>query len=164
MNLDDVYRINLPRKRRKRIGCGIGSGHGKTSCRGTRGATTRSGWGGKGMYEGGQTPIKLRMPRKGFVNGRFKATFSVVNVDRLNVFADGETVDRKALIAKGLLSAQDHRVKVLGHGTLERKLRVVADHFSEAAKAQISGRGGEAKLIKGKPSSHARRKGKPSGG
>ncbi len=142
MNLDDVYRIALPRKKKKRIGRGTAS-KGKTSGRGHKGAKSRSGWGGLGFYEGGQMPLFRRLPRKGFTNARYKTVYAVVNLHQLNRFEDGQTVDRAALEAQGLINGQDELIKILGTGDLEKKLIVVADKFSKSARVKIEAKGGE---------------------
>ena len=149
MNLDDVYRIPLPRKKKKRIGRGTGS-TGKTSGRGHKGASSRSGWGGLTFYEGGQMPLFRRLPRRGFTNARFKTVYQVVNIHQLNRFEDGQTVDREALVEAGLINAQDGEIKILASGELEKKLVVEAQKFSQTAKEKIEAKGGEAKTVETK--------------
>lgn len=147
MNLDDIYRVPLPRKKRKRIGRGPGSGQGKTAGKGHKGASSRSGWGGLQFYEGGQMPLFRRIPRRGFTNGRFRVGYSVVNLHKLEkLFESGDKVDRDALIAKGLITAQDEAIKILADGDLTKKLTVIADKFSAKAEEKIKAAGGECKV------------------
>lgn len=143
-----IHKITAPpRKRRKRVGRGPGSGHGKTSTRGHKGQKARSG-GAKGPgFEGGQMPLYRRIPRRGFNNERFRRYFAVVNVEQLNVFADGAEVTPADLVERRLVRALRDGVKVLGDGELERRLTVHAHAFSEAARAKITARGGRAVVI-----------------
>ncbi len=136
-----------PRKRRKRVGRGPGSGHGKTSTRGHKGQKARSG-GAKGPgFEGGQMPLQRRLPRRGFNNARFKKKFAVVNVAALNVFEDGTVVTPEALVARRIVRRIADGVKVLGDGVLERSLTVRAHAFSREARAKIEAAGGQAEVI-----------------
>lgn len=164
MDLNDVYQVKLPRKKRKRVGRGPGSGSGKTASRGHKGASSRSGWGGKLFYEGGQMPLARRLPMRGFSNAKFKVEYKVVNVGKLDeMFEDGEKVDLKALQAKGIVGRQDTRIKILGDGELTKKLKVVADKFSASATQKIEAAGGEAKVKQTKRTSHNPRSGPRSG-
>lgn len=130
------------RKKKKRVGRGTSSGHGKTSCRGHKGQKSRSG-GTKGKrFEGGQTPLYRRLPKKrGFKNFLFKKTFAVVNVSDLNKF--GAEVSIQDLIAGGLVRPNE-KVKILGSGKLEKAITVTANAFSKPAKEQIEKAGGKA--------------------
>jgi len=156
MQLHETRNAPLGKRRAVRVGRGPGSGIGKTSGRGLEGATSRSGWAMKVTYEGGQMPLFRRLPKRGFVNGKFKTVFAVVNVGDLAVFAAGSTVGRKELEAKGLLSAP-HNVplKVLGDGELKAALTVTADHFSKSAEAKIAKAGGKAEWANGRPKKDA---------
>lgn len=136
----------------KRLGCGEGSGHGKTSCRGGKGQTARSGSSIRHGFEGGQTPIYRRLPKRGFNNRRFKTKVAVVNLDALNEFADGEKVGIELLEGKGLVRGCYDVVKVLGSGELKKKLTVAAHQFSASAKSKIEAAGGKAELIEIKKS------------
>lgn len=137
-----------PRKRRKRVGRGPGSGHGKTATRGHKGQKARSG-GAKGPgFEGGQMPLHRRIPRRGFNNARFQRRPAVVNVGELNVFPDGAEVTPEDLLARGLVASLRDGVKVLGDGDLDRRLTVHAHAFSAAAGEKIAARGGRAVVIK----------------
>ncbi|MBE3591303.1 MAG: 50S ribosomal protein L15 [Firmicutes bacterium] len=137
----------LAHKRRKRVGRGIGSGHGKTSGRGHKGQLARSG-GGKGPgFEGGQTPLVGRVPIRGFNNKRFALKFACVNVRDLNRFAPGSTVTPEDLKQAGILKKLGDGVKVLGEGELDRPLTVRAHRFSKAALEKIQAAGGKAEVI-----------------
>ena len=136
-------------KRDKRKGRGESSGHGKTSGRGTKGAKARVGTYIKRGHEGGQTPIFRRFPKRGFSNDDFARPFAIVNLGDLNAFADGSVVDGAALIEKGLIPDSKLPVKVLGNGTLERKLTVLAGWYSKSAQAKITELGGVAQTVKG---------------
>lgn len=136
-----------PRRRRKRVGRGPGSGHGKTSTRGHKGQKARSG-GGKGPgFEGGQMPLQRRLPRRGFNNARFRRRYAVVNVGALNVFADGTVVTPEVLLARRLVRSAPEGIKVLGDGDLERSLTVRAHAFSAEARAKIEAAGGRAEQL-----------------
>lgn len=149
MNLAEAKALGLSYPDRKRIGRGIGSGLGKTSGRGHKGAKSRSGWSRKLGWEGGQMPLYRRLPKVGFNNKIFKKVFTVVNVSDLGVFEDGATVDLAAILARGLTSKekQSNLFKVLGDGKLERKLVVKADAVTESARAKIEQAGGKVELI-----------------
>lgn len=127
---------------RKRIGRGIGSGHGKTSGRGHKGLGARSGSRRRPGYEGGQMPIYRRVPKRGFTNARFRTEYTVINVEKLNDFADGATVDLQAVLEHGLVSMNTPLLKILGNGDLSRKLEVRAQKFSKSARAKIESAGG----------------------
>ena len=147
MNLHNVH-SGLPRRaRRKRVGRGPGSGHGKTACRGISGALSRSGYSRKRSYEGGQMPLFRRLPKRGFSNARHQEPLAPVNLDALKVFAAGTTVSPAELFAKGLLPSLDCGVKILGRGELDRALTVRAQGFSRSAREKIARAGGKAELI-----------------
>jgi len=149
MNLQEAKALGLTYPDRKRLGRGIGSGLGKTSGRGHKGAKARSGWSRKLGWEGGQMPLYRRMPKVGFNNKIFKKVFTVINVGELGVFDDGATVDLQAILAKGLTSKekQSDLFKVLGDGDLKKKLVVKADAVTESARAKIEQAGGKVELI-----------------
>ncbi len=134
--------------RTKRLGCGESSGHGKTSCRGGKGQTARSGSSIRHGFEGGQTPLYRRLPKRGFNNARFKTKVAVVNLGDLNGFSDGENVKIESLIAKGLVNGRFDSIKILGTGDLKKKLTVQAHLFSASAKAKIESAGGKVELLK----------------
>lgn len=133
--------------RRKRLGQGESSGHGKTSGRGGKGQTARSGSSIRIGFEGGQMPLYRRMPKRGFNNARFATVHATVNVSALNDFEDGSRVDEAALRAAGLAGKQRDGVKILGDGELKKKLAVVATAFSASARAKIEAAGGTCELV-----------------
>ena len=127
-------------KRRKIVGKGPGSGHGKTSTRGNKGQNSRTGGGVRLGFEGGQTPIYRRLPIRGFNNGR-KVFFEIVNVEQLSVFENGSTVTPDDMKKKGFIKS-GKRVKILGNGDLKTKLTVKAHAFSASAIEKIKAVGG----------------------
>jgi large subunit ribosomal protein L15 len=129
-----------------RTGRGIGSGNGKTAGRGHKGQKARSGGGVRPGFEGGQMPLARRIPKRGFVN-IFGKTFANVNVESLNKFDDGATIDIDTLLKYGLIKKTLDGVKVLGDGELTKKLTVKANAFSAAAKQKIEAAGGKAEVI-----------------
>ena len=132
----------------KRLGRGIGSGLGKTSGKGHKGQWARSGGGVRPGFEGGQTPLARRIPKRGFNNKNFAVTYDVVNVDKLNIFEDGAIVTIENLWEKGLVGLKNNGgVKILGGGKLEKKLTVKANKFSASAKAAIEAAGGTIEVI-----------------
>ncbi|MBR3898052.1 MAG: 50S ribosomal protein L15 [Bacilli bacterium] len=134
-------------KNRKRVGRGPGSGTGKTAGRGENGQNSRSGGGVRVGFEGGQTPLFRRLPKRGFSNARFKKVYAVINVSDLNKFEDGAEVNPEILKDMGIIKNALDGIKVLGNGTLERKLIVKASKFSASAKKQIEDLGGKAEVI-----------------
>lgn len=132
----------------KRLGRGIGSGLGKTSGKGHKGQWARSGGGVRPGFEGGQTPLARRLPKRGF-NNKFAVNYDIVNVDALNVFEEGTIVTPELLAEMRVLKGKNNGgVKVLGNGHLTKKLTVKADKFSASAKAAIEAAGGVAEEIK----------------
>lgn len=130
-------------KRRKRIGCGESSGHGKTSCRGNKGQHARSGHAIRPGFEGGQMPLHRRLPKKGFNNYQFRDKIEVVNVGELDkAFEDGATVTAQALTEAGLINRNCDKVKVLGDGEITLKLNFQGVLVSAPAKAKIEKAGG----------------------
>jgi large subunit ribosomal protein L15 len=135
-------------KKRKRVGRGESSGHGKTSTRGTKGSGARAGGEIHLGSEGGNMPLFRRLPKRGFNNNAFRQRFSIVNVaDLEGHFEAGATVDASALIAKGLVRDERHPVKILGDGELTKKLTVVAGKFTKQAAEKISRAGGTAQTL-----------------
>ena len=130
----------------KRSGRGIGSGLGKTSGKGHKGQWARSGGGVRPGFEGGQTPLARRLPKRGF-NNKFRVEYDVVNVDALNVFENGAVVDYGTLVAQRIVGGKHGGLKVLGNGTLTKKLTVKADKFSASAKNAIESAGGVAEVV-----------------
>lgn len=134
------------RKERKRVGRGMASGHGKTSGRGHKGQKARSGGGVRLGFEGGQTPLFQRLPKRGFTNINRKE-YAIVNLETLNRFADETEVTPELLIKEGIVRNKNLDVKILGNGTLEKKLHVKAHKFSTAAKEAIEAAGGKTEVI-----------------
>jgi len=134
------------RKNRKRIGRGPGSGTGKTAARGENGQKSRSGYSQKRGFEGGQMPLKRRIPKRGFTN-IFRTEYRTVNVDRLNELPAGSEVTPELLQRQGLLRKGDRPVKVLGNGELKVALTVRAHKYTGSAAQKIEAAGGKAELI-----------------
>ncbi len=130
----------------KRLGRGIGSGLGKTSGKGHKGAKARSGGGKRPGFEGGQMPLVRRLPKRGFFNP-FRTEYVAINVDRLEVFEDGATVTPVELIQMGIIKKIEDGVKIMGSGELTRKLTVQANKFTATAKEKIEAAGGKAEVI-----------------
>jgi large subunit ribosomal protein L15 len=130
-------------KKNKRLGRGVGSGHGKTAGKGTKGQKARAGGGVRLGFEGGQMPLFRRIARRGFSNYPFKKEFQVLNVSDLNRFNDGETVSPATLAAHGLARKKGVAVKILGGGELTKKLVVTDARVSATAREKIQGMGGE---------------------
>ena len=126
----------------RRLGRGVGSGLGKTSGKGHKGAKARSGGGKRPGFEGGQMPLYRLLPKRGFKNIWAKE-YAEVNVSVLNCFEDGTTVDPVALVEAGILKNVRDGVRILGNGELEKKLTVVANGFTKSAKAKIEAAGGK---------------------
>lgn len=142
MRLHDSQPRPGARKRKKRIGCGESSGHGKTSCKGHKGQMARAGRGIRPGFEGGQMPLFRRLPKKGFSNERFRDVYEVVNVGDLNAFDDGAVVNEAALRDKGLVNRSCDAIKILGTGELSRKLTVEIKSLSASAREKIEKAGG----------------------
>ena len=130
----------------KRLGRGVGSGLGKTSGKGHKGAKARSGGGKRAGFEGGQIPLMRRLPKRGFTN-KFRTELVAVNVDRLDVFEDGMTVTPVELIQYGIIKNVQDGVKILGNGEITKKLTVQANKCSASAKEKIEAAGGKAEVI-----------------
>jgi len=149
MQLHDVHTGIHPYKKRKRVGRGTGSGHGKTSSKGHKGHSSRQGFKQKPLREGGQMPLGRRVPKRGFVNGAFRKDYATLNVGALEGrFAAGATVDEAALRAAGLVKGRhDAGLKILGDGELSQPLTVRAAKFTESAAAKIAAAGGRAVVV-----------------
>jgi large subunit ribosomal protein L15 len=148
MMLNDITTAAGRHKRRKRVGRGESSGHGKTCGRGNKGCQARSGGGVRPLTEGGQMPTFRRLPKRGFSNFNFRTEYHVVNVGDLDKhFTDGATVDLEALRHAGLVRGVDPVVKLLGDGTLSKKLSVSVHAASAAARSAIEKAGGTLNLI-----------------
>ena len=146
MKLHELKPSEGSRSSRKRIGRGIGSGQGKTAGKGHKGQNARSGGGVRLGFEGGQTPLYRRLPKRGFTNFSRKE-YAVVNLDALNRFAEGTEVTPELLIETGVVSNEKAGIKILAKGTLEKKLTVKAHKFSSAAKEAIEAAGGNTEVI-----------------
>ena len=134
-------------KNRKRIGRGIGSGHGKTATKGHKGQKARSGGSIRPGFEGGQMPLQRRVPKRGF-NNIFAKNVVAINLSTLNrKFENGATVDVEALVNDGVIKNGFDAVKVLGNGKIDKKLTVKVSAFSESAKAAIEAAGGKAEVV-----------------
>jgi len=134
------------RKDRKRIGRGHGSGQGKTAGKGHKGQNARSGGGVRPGFEGGQTPLFQRLPKRGFTNFNRKE-YAIINLDQLNRFEEGTVVTPELLIEAGVIKKLHSGVKVLAHGTLEKKLTVKAAKFSKSAEEKIIALGGSIEVV-----------------
>ena len=147
MKLHTMYAAEGATKTRKRVGRGTGSGLGKTSGKGHKGQNARSGGGVRPGFEGGQLPLFRRLPKRGFSNAIFKTTYAVLNLSDLNKFEENTTITPELLKEMGILKNQLNGVKILGNGTLEKKLTVQANQFSKKAKEAIEKLGGKAEVI-----------------
>ncbi len=146
MKLHELSSTPGARHKRNRVGRGTSSGNGKTAGRGQKGSGARSGGGKKAGFEGGQTPLFMRLPKRGFTNYTRKE-YGIVNLEQLNVFDEGTEVTPGLLIEKRIVRKELDGIKVLGEGTLEKKLTVKAHKFSKSAKAAIEAAGGIAEVI-----------------
>lgn len=146
MKLHELQYTEGARKARKRVGRGTSSGNGKTAGRGQKGQGARSGGGKRPGFEGGQTPLFRRIPKRGFNNINRK-DYAVVNLETLNRFEDGTTVTPALLVESGIVKKELSGIKILGEGQLERKLTVQAAKFSKAAEEAITAAGGSIEVI-----------------
>ena len=146
MKLHELQYTEGARRNRKRVGRGTSSGHGKTSGRGQKGAGARSGGGKKPGFEGGQTPLFMRLPKRGFTNFN-RVEYAIVNVEDLNKVEAGSVVDMAALKECGLIKKELDGVKILGNGKLEKAITVKAHKFSKSAVAAIEAAGGKTEVI-----------------
>ena len=131
---------------KKRLGRGTGSGLGKTSGKGHKGAKARSGGGKRPGFEGGQMPLTMRLPKRGFTN-KWRVEYATVNVERLNIFEDGAVVTPVELVESGILKNVQDGVKILGNGEITRKLTVKATKFTQTAKEKIEAAGGKVEVF-----------------
>lgn len=147
MKLHELQPAAGSKKARTRVGRGLGSGLGKTSGRGQKGQNSRSGGGVRSGFEGGQMPLYRRLPKRGF-NNVFAKQYAEVNVEQLNRFEDGATVDPVVLIEAGILKNVRDGIRILGNGTLETKnLTVIANGFTKSAEEKITAAGGKVEVI-----------------
>ena len=146
MKLNELSPAPGARKVRFRVGRGLGSGNGKTSGKGQKGQKSRSGGGVRTGFEGGQMPIYRRLPKRGFKN-IFANVYAEVNVETLNRFEDGTTVDAVALVEAGVLKNIQDGVRILGNGELTKKLTVVANGLTKTAEEKITAAGGKVEKL-----------------
>ncbi|MCH8968821.1 MAG: 50S ribosomal protein L15 [Planctomycetes bacterium] len=143
MELADITSKAGAHEKRKRVGRGRGSGHGKTCGRGHKGSGQRAGGSIRRLTEGGQMPLFRRIPKRGFSNAPFKTEYDIVNVCDLDeLFSNGDEVTKQTLVKVGLLRNDRVLVKILGDGDLAKKLTVLADRFSKSAREKITAAGG----------------------
>src|SRR5262250_1440884 len=148
MRLDELAPAPGAKKRRKRVGRGPGSGHGKTSTKGSKGHKARSGGGKTGGFEGGQMPLYRRLPKRGFLPHGGKTEYAVVNLKSLAALGPGTLVDPETLVQAGLIKKADRgRVKLLGEGDVDRSLTVKLHAVSESARAKVEAKGGQVELL-----------------
>jgi large subunit ribosomal protein L15 len=148
VKLDELRPAPGATKRRKKIGRGPGSGHGKTSTKGAKGHSARSGGGKAGGFEGGQMPLYRRLPKRGFMPYGGKTSYAVVNLESLSGFAANAVVDPEGLVRAGLIKSSGRaRVKVLGTGDVAHALTVRAHAVSESARAKIEAKGGRVETL-----------------
>jgi large subunit ribosomal protein L15 len=149
MKLHDVHQGIVRRRRRTRVGRGIGSGQGKTAAKGHKGQRARAGWKALPIFQGGTMPLVRRVPKRGFHN-KFAREVAEVNVAQLErLFQDGDDVNPETLRARGCAKQPHDEIKILGNGDLTRKLKVAAHRFSESAREKITQAGGEVTVIPG---------------
>ncbi|AXI00395.1 50S ribosomal protein L15 [Sporosarcina sp. PTS2304] len=146
MKLHELKPAEGSRRNRKRVGRGIGSGTGKTSGRGHDGQNSRSGGGVRLGFEGGQIPLFQRLPKRGFTNINRK-DYTIVNLDTLNRFEEGTEVTPELLLETGVVSNAKSGIKILGNGTLDKKITVKANKFSASAKEAIEKAGGQTEVV-----------------
>jgi large subunit ribosomal protein L15 len=149
MDLSTLHHGVHKRKRKKRVGRGIGSGHGKTASRGSKGQWASAGANMPSpVFEGGQMPLFRRIPKRGFSNRTWKGSYLIVNVGALNdLFADGATVDQASLRQAGLARGPADGVRLLGEGELTKRLLVRVHHVSKSARDKIAARGGTIEIV-----------------
>ena len=147
MKLHELEKNIGAKQERKRVGRGSGSGLGKTSGKGQKGQNSRSGGGVRASFEGGQIPLYRRLPKRGFSNFEFKTTYATVNVGDLNRFEDGTLVTPALLKEVGLANKELDGIKILGNGSLEKKLTIQAHKFSRSALEKIEASGSKIEVI-----------------
>lgn len=148
VKLSELSKPKKSKQNRKRIGRGIGSGHGKTSGRGMKGQKSRSGKGTTLGFEGGQMPLKRRLPKIGGFKNPKKIFYAEVNLDKLTLFKENDEVTPENLVNKGLVRGKRKKVKILGQGKLNYPLIIKAHAFSKSALQKIEEAGGKAEVIK----------------
>ncbi len=147
MKLHELTYTEGAKHSKKRIGRGTASGQGRTAGKGIDGQNSRSGGGVRPGFEGGQNPLYRRLPKRGFTNAPFKKEFAIINVEQLNRFNDGDVVSVELLLETGLVSKEKDGIKILGNGSLTKKLTVKAHKFSKGAQAAIENAGGSVEVL-----------------
>lgn len=144
--MEDLQPAAGSKRKDKRVGRGVGSGHGKTSCKGHKGQKARSG-GTKGpAFEGGQMPLQRRLPKRGFKN-HFSVEFAIINLKDINTLKDMDIITPEALLEKGVIKNLKSGLKVLGEGEIQRPVTIKADAFSASALTKIAAAGGKAEVV-----------------
>ena len=146
MRIEDLKPADGCRKRNKRVGRGIGSGHGKTSCKGHKGQKARAGSGKGAGFEGGQMPLQRRIPKRGFTN-HFAKEYAVINLRDLARIEDSDVITPELLVERGVVRQIKDGIKILGAGEIKRPVTIKAKIFSAAAAAKIAAAGGKAETI-----------------
>ncbi len=147
MKIDELRPAEGSKKKKKRVGRGPGSGHGKTSCRGHKGQKARSGGGVSPGFEGGQMPLHRRLPKRGFRNAPFRKVYTIVNIKTLERLKDVDLITPELLLEKGVIKGIKDGLKVLGDGELSRAITIRANAFSETARKKIEQAGGKVEVI-----------------
>lgn len=146
ITLNDLHPAKGSTHKSKRLGQGIGSGHGKTSGKGNKGDKSRTGGGVRPGFEGGQLPLYRKLPKRGF-NNKFAVHYATVNVAALNRYEDGAVIDAETLLRDRVIRKEYDGVKILGNGTLSKKVTVKASSFSASAKEKIEAAGGQTEEV-----------------
>ncbi len=146
MKLNELSPAPNSSKNRKRIGRGVGSGHGKTACRGSKGHNARSGGGVRPGFEGGQMPIQRRLPKRGFTN-IFKKEYAIINLSDLDRFEKGSLVDEAALVREGLVKGKRVGIKLLGNGEIKQALTIQVHKASRSAQEKVLAAGGKVEVM-----------------
>lgn len=146
MKLGELRPPEGSRKKRKRVGRGSGSGHGGTSCRGSKGQNARSGGKANPGFEGGQMPLTRRLPKRGFYN-RFRKEMVVVNIEQLKAFPENAVVDGDALLERGIVKKRGDGIKILGKGSIGYPLTVKVSGISRQAREKIESSGGSVEVV-----------------
>ena len=146
MRIHDLSPAEGSRKKRKRVGRGPGSGHGKTACRGHKGQNSRSGGGVRPGFEGGQMPLHRRLPKRGFTN-LFRKEYLLVNLDDLKGYEENKIIDREMLEAAGVIKKKDAGIKLLGRGDIDTPIVIRVDKVSRSARAKVEAAGGKVEMV-----------------
>lgn len=147
MKIAELRPADGNKKRKKRVGRGPGSGHGKTACRGHKGQKSRSGGGVSPGFEGGQMPLHRRLPKRGFKNEPFKKVYAIINLKGLDKLKDIDVITPDILMERGIIKNLKDGLKVLGDGEIDRAITIKAHAFSETARKKIEQAGGKIEVI-----------------